>query len=402
MIRAPTVPGSVMPMTRRTTWIGVQDAVLALAAMSLGLAEIWVPFESVYGDGSPIVSTVGVVLGGVLLGLRRLRVEACIGVFVVWLVIGIVTLGQMHALFFGQVVPFMIALYSLARHGRGRLPWIGAAVAAVTLLFGDFFLDALQGLDEIVFHWTMCIIAFAVGWGLRRSEERAVAAAVRLRSLEYQAREETLAAVSAERTRIARELHDILAHSLSVIVVQAGAAEQVVDDDPSFVRRALGSIRSTGAASLDEMGRVVAMLREPGDDAALDPQPGIAALRELVDASAAAGLRVELQTRGDLDGLPAGLGLTVYRIVQESITNVRKHSDAAEALVAVRATATRIEIEVSDDGTPRRAGDSKRVGHGLIGIRERAALYGGQVTAGPTEHGFRVTAVLQTTAAARG
>jgi signal transduction histidine kinase len=322
------------------------------------------------------------------------------GVFAIWLVIGIATLGQVHALFFGQVVPFMVALYSLARHGRGRTPWIGAAVAAVTLLFGDIFLEVLHGLDEIVFHWTMCVIAFGVGWGLRLSEQRAVAAAVRLSSLEHETREETLAAVSAERTRIARELHDILAHSVSVMVVQAGAAVQVVDDDPAFVRRALETIRSTGTASLDEVRRVVAMLRDPADPVTLDPQPGIAGLHELVQASTTSGLRVDLETAGDLDSVPAGLGLAVYRIVQESLTNVRKHSNATEVVVVVRADADCVDIEVSDNGSPHRTGAPGRRGHGLIGMQERAGLYGGEVTAAPEDGGFRVRASLS--AAAHG
>lgn len=115
-------PGSVLPMTWWARSIGLQDAVLAGAVIGLGLAELWVPFESVYGAGSPTISSIGVVLCGMLLGGRRRRVETCIGVFVVWLVIGIASLGQLHALFFGQVVPFMIALYSLARHGQGRVP----------------------------------------------------------------------------------------------------------------------------------------------------------------------------------------------------------------------------------------------------------------------------------------
>lgn len=385
------------------TWVVAQDAAVALAVLILGLAELWVPFESVYGDGSPIVSTIGVVLSAAALALRRIRTEACIGVFVIWLAIGIATLGHMQALFFGQVVPFMIALYSLARHGRGRVPWIGAAVAAVTLLFGDIFLEALQGLDEIVFHWAVCIIAFAVGWGLRASEQRAVTAAVRLSALEYESREQAAAAVAAERVRIARELHDILAHSVSVMVVQAGAAEQVVDDDPAFVRRALASIRSTGAASLDEMRRVVAMLRDPDDAVRLDPQPGLAGLRGLVEASEANGLRTRLDTEGDLGAVSAGLGLAVYRIVQESLTNVRKHSDASEVRVVVRATPDLVEVDVSDDG-PRKTGpDSAHRGHGLIGMQERAALYGGEVTAGRTGSGFRVTAVLpMATAATHG
>lgn len=389
-------------MSRRQLWIGLQDACLALVVVVLGLAELWVPFESVYGDGSPVVSSIGVVLAGGALALRRLRTEACVAVFLIWLVIGIATLGHMHALFFGQVVPFMLALYSLARHGSGRLPWVGAAVAAATLLLGDFVIEALQGLDEIVFHWAMCVIAFAVGRGLRLSEQRAVSAALRLSAAEHELREATIAAVAAERTRIARELHDILAHSVSVIVVQAGAAEQVVEDDPAFVARALRDIRSVGTASLDEVRRVVEMLRGPGDAVSLDPQPGLAALRELVESSDSQTLRTTLDTAGDLGAVSPGLGLAVYRIVQEALTNVRRHSDASQAHVIVRAADDRVEVDVQDNGTAIRAEGPGRVGHGLIGMRERAALYGGHVTAARTDAGFRVTAVLPTPAVTHG
>src|SRR6185312_556334 len=135
-------------MTRRMWWFGAQDAGAAILIVGLGLSELWVPFESVFGDGSAIGSSIGVVLAGAALAQRRLRPAASILVFVVWLALGIATLGDVHALFFGQVVPFAIALYSLARHGQGRVPWIGAAVAAAVLLFGDIFIEALQGIDE--------------------------------------------------------------------------------------------------------------------------------------------------------------------------------------------------------------------------------------------------------------
>ena len=351
------------------------------------------PFESVFGDGSAIGSSIGVVLAGAALALRRLRPAASILVFVVWLALGIATLGDVHALFFGQVVPFAIALYSLARHGQGRVPWIGAAVAAAVLLFGDIFIEALQGIDELIFHWSVCTLAFAVGWGLRVSEERAVGAALRLSAVEYKSQVETAAAVAAERTRIARELHDILAHSVSVIVVQAGAAEQAVDDDPAFVRRALRTIRETGTASTEEMQRVVTLLRDPDNQAMLDPQPGIEGLAGLVEAAEQPGLRIDLDTQGELDDLPAGLGLAVYRIVQESLTNVRKHSDATQVSVAVRANPDGVEIDVTDNGSRTRPSDGGQ-GHGLIGMQERVTLYGGKLTARRTGEGFRVSALL--------
>lgn len=380
-------------MQWRGRWIGVQDAVIALVVTALGVAEVWVPFESVYGSGSAVASTVGVVVAGSALAFRRLDPRASVAVFLVWLAIGVATLGAMHALFFGQVVPFMLALYSLARHGKGRLPAVGSGVAAVTLIFGDLFIEALQGVDEIVFHWTMCSVAFLVGLGLRASEQRAVTAALRLSAVEHESQEEMLAAVAAERSRIARELHDILAHSVSVMVIQAGAAAQAVDDDPAFVRRALESIRETGKASLDEVRRVVSMLRDRDDPVALGPQPSLVALDELVEASNAVGLHVDLETQGDLNSLAPGPALAVYRIVQESLTNVRRHSDATRVDVSLRVTPERVAVEVRDNGRAKRppSGQVGQVGHGLIGMRERAALYGGELTAEATPAGFTVS-----------
>lgn len=379
-------------MERRRFWHGLQDALLAIALAALGVAELWVPFASVYGEGSPVVSTLGVLASAALLTQRRSRPALSIGVFVVWLVIGVLTLGQVHALFFGQIVPFMVALYSLARHGRGRIPALGAAVGALTLLFADLTLPQLQGLDEIVFHWTVCAVAFAVGWGLRSSEERAVAAAVRANEAAAESRERARTAVAEERARIARELHDVLAHSVSLMVVQAGAAEQVVDDDPEYVRRALETIRSTGTESLDEVRRVVSILRESGAEAGLEPQPGMGELPRLVESSRSQGLDVGLAIDGDPAQVPPGLGLAAFRIVQESLTNIRKHSEATSAEVAVRVAPERLEVVVRDDGPRRR--EPGGAGHGLIGMRERAAVYGGALEAGPSGAGFAVRAVI--------
>ncbi|WP_188744100.1 sensor histidine kinase [Agromyces bauzanensis] len=333
-----TVAGArfVEAMERRRFWHGVQDAALALALAAAGIAEAFGFVESVMGDGSPVVSSFGIVLAAGLLSQRRLHTWLLPGVFAVWLAMGVLTLGQMQSLFWGQLVPFIVALYSLARHGRGRLPWIGAGAAAVALLFADFFLPVLQSVDEIAFHWTVCVIAFAAGWGLRTSEARAVAAAMRANAAETESREQARAAVAEERTRIARELHDVLAHSVSVMVVQAGAAEQVVDDDPEYVRRALAAIRVAGANSLDEVRRVVSLLRESDAADGLAPQPGITAIGELVAAAEATGLEVDFEVSGTPHDVPPGLGLTAYRIVQEALTNVRKHSDARRARVAVR------------------------------------------------------------------
>ncbi|ACZ30657.1 histidine kinase [Xylanimonas cellulosilytica DSM 15894] len=371
----------------------LQDAALAAVVGGLGLAETWVPFESVFGVGSPVVSTVGIVAAAALLSQRRLRPAASIGVFVVWLALGVATLGELHALFFGQIVPFMVALYSLARHGAPRVAWSGAASAALTLVFADLSMPVLQSFDEIVFHWTVLAVAFAVGWGLRTSEDRAIAAAVRASEAEARSRERTIAAIADERARIARELHDVLAHSVSMMVVQAGAAAEVVEDDPAFARRALESIRATGTESLDEVRRVVSILRAPDDAAGLDPQPGIAGLHGLVEEVRAAGIAVDLAVTGDVEAVPPGLALAVYRIAQESLTNVRKHADATAATVRVECGSDAITVAVIDDGR-RTAEQVLEPGHGIIGMRERAGVYGGRLDARRTPDGFAVHAVL--------
>jgi signal transduction histidine kinase len=195
-----------------------------------------------------------------------------------------------------------------------------------------------------------------------------------------------------ERTRIARELHDVVAHAVTSMVVQAGAAEQAADDR-AYVQTALGSIRRTGNEALDEMRRLVTMLREDGE-APLGPQPRLAGLPELVADTSAHGPATRLEVAGERRELPAGLDLTVYRLVQEALTNVRRHARATECVVRLGYASDAIRLEVVDDGRGG-AADPGRGGHGLIGMRERVSLYGGSLEAGPEPgRGFAVRAVL--------
>jgi signal transduction histidine kinase len=205
-----------------------------------------------------------------------------------------------------------------------------------------------------------------------------------------------MAAVVAERTRIARELHDIVAHSVSMIVVQAGAAEQVVEDDPVFARRALEAIRTTGTDALAEMRRVVAMLRDTDEPGALTPQPGLEGVAALLRDAEATGLTTSLEVTGAARELPAGVDLAAYRIVQEAVTNVRRHAGASRVAVRVAYGEDDVRVEVVDDGRgPGEGHGVNGTGHGLVGMRERAALYGGTVAAGPAPgRGFAVRAVL--------
>jgi len=370
----------------------VVDIVLAAVVATAGLAEVWVPFVSVQGTGSPVVSTVGIVVGAALLALRRTATIALVGVPLTWVLLGVATAGDLQIIFFGQLVPMYLALYSGARFGAPRVGVAVCGSVVLTVVVADLTVPYLQEPGEILFHWGILLAVLLIALSVRRSEARAVRAAVRAERSEAESRRAALEAVAEERSRIARELHDILGHSMSVMIVQAGAAAQVVDDDPAAVRSALETIRSIGSDSLDEVRRVVALLRED-ENAGLAPVPGIDRIPDLIAQARAAGIEVTYTIDDGVAGLPAGPGLAVYRVVQEALTNVRRHASARSASVAITADADGVAVTVTDDGTGAATGID-RGGHGLLGMRERVALYGGTVEAGPAAQGWRVHAEL--------
>ena len=208
------------------------------------------------------------------------------------------------------------------------------------------------------------------------------------------ARAEARQAVAEERTRIARELHDVVAHSMSVVVVQASAAQRVMASDPDRAREALASIEVTGRDSLGEMRRILGALRGD-DDAPLAPQPGLEQFAQLVRHCEEAGLPVEVELAGSPRELPAGIELATYRIVQEALTNAVKHAGPAHAVVRLDYGDDRLDIEVTDDGRGAAADTITSGGQGLVGMRERVELFGGTFAAGPrTGGGYRVKARL--------
>jgi signal transduction histidine kinase len=200
-------------------------------------------------------------------------------------------------------------------------------------------------------------------------------------------------AVAEERERIARELHDVLAHNVSVIVVQAAAAGDVFETHPEQAREALRAIEASGRVALSELRRLLSVVRPDGDDDLIRPQPGLDQLDALVASMQAVGLAVDVRREGDRPPLPAGVELSAYRIIQEALTNTLRHAGATRADVTVRYAADAVTLEVIDNGTaaPRTNG----AGQGIVGMRERAGLLGGSVEAGPAPWGgFQVRARL--------
>jgi signal transduction histidine kinase len=212
-------------------------------------------------------------------------------------------------------------------------------------------------------------------------------------------RERAARAAADERARITRELHDIIGHAMSVMVVQAGVAEQLVGSDPARARTAVREIGATGRRSLAEMRQLIAALRDdeagPGDSLPRDPMPTLAQLPALVARVEAAGLPVTLRVHGEPQDLPAGLELATYRVVQEALTNCLKHAAATRATVDLVHEPDLVRVSVLDDGRGRAAAPTAAPGQGLVGMRERVAVYGGQLSAGPAPAGgFRVDATF--------
>jgi signal transduction histidine kinase len=201
---------------------------------------------------------------------------------------------------------------------------------------------------------------------------------------------EAQAAVAEERARIARELHDVVAHSVSVMTVQAGAARMMLGTDPDRALAPLLAVEETGRQALDELRRLLSILRPDDAGSGLVPQPGLENVPDLVESVRGTGLPIELAIGGDVRPVPPGLGLTAYRIVQEALTNTLKHASARQVRVRVDYRPEQLEVEVSDDGRGTSTGNPAPGGghgHGIAWMRERAALYGGQLHAGPGDGG---------------
>jgi signal transduction histidine kinase len=300
-----------------------------------------------------------------------------------------------------------IALYSAAAYTgqRASLLAAGATVASFLALYGFEVGVFWASVPFSFLVWLVLIFAGVWVWGRYVQVRRAYTAELEARAerAERDREAEARRAVAAERARIARELHDVVAHHVSVTVVQAGAARQVLDSDPDRSRSALVAIEEAGRRALTAMPSLLRALRTDDADEARAPQPTLADLDDLVAGVTAAGLPVTLRVLGSKQALPPSLDLCAYRIVQEALTNSLKHAGPANAEVVICYGREHLEVTVTDDGAEsasgRRPSDSdrrlRRSGHGLVGMRERVALFGGELHTGQRpEGGFQVVARL--------
>jgi signal transduction histidine kinase len=295
---------------------------------------------------------------------------------------------------FEAALAIIVALFALASRSDGRRLWIATAVSGVLLGTGEILAElAGQGVGNVLPPLALFCVTFVMGRIVHAHRRLAFGQQDRADRLERDQEARAAQAVIAERARIARELHDVIAHSLSVIVVQAAAERRVLPAGQRSTAETLDSIGQSGRQAMTELRRLLGLLRKGDGEVSLAPQPGLDGLGDLVAEARKAGAEVTLRTDGDLAAIPRGVDLSAYRIVQECLTNVRKHAQARHVDVLVRSRGRCVEIEVTDDGTAAPAPATG--GLGLIGMRERVAVYGGTVHAGPLDQGgFGVRASL--------
>jgi signal transduction histidine kinase len=355
------------------------DWLIVLALGGLAFVEIWE--EASFAGPRPINT---LLFGFAILALLWRRLAPITVLF-----IAVATLGIQANFFDPSSQPpltgfliLQVAFYSVAAHGKGRRAIIGGAVAGAAAILVIDLPRLLSGENpgDIVPTWA----AYAIAWIFGRLVGQGRLKAARLQDLaaqlEREREEKARLAVADERSRIARELHNVVAHSVSVIVVQAQAAQRLLEGEQQGARQALGSIEETGRQALAEMRRLLGILHRSGEDPALAPQPSLEHLDALIERTREAGLTVELRIEGEPEPLAPGLDLTAYRIVQEALTNALKHAGPAHAEVVVRYTSEELELEITDDGPG--TGNGGGAGHGLIGMRERLSLYGGDLESG--------------------
>jgi signal transduction histidine kinase len=373
----------------RRYWFDVAVVIAALASALEVVLERGGSRAPTTTEWFTIPAVVVTVLG--LLAWRRFEFAAPAAL---WLVAAAVTFvdGRLivstQAVFIaGLAAAFLLGNQRDANRGRIGLAIVLGGCAVIV------YNDPNHSAGELVFTPILFALGWLVGFALRERVAQAEAAEARARHAERERETAARIAVAEERARIARELHDIVAHAVSVMVLQVGAVRHRLPDELADDRDALRDVERTGRAALTEMRRLLGAMRGDREDLELTPQPGLGSLEPLLDEIRRAGLAVELRVEGDPVHLPDAIDLSAYRIVQEGLTNALKHANASHADVVVRYQPDELQIDVRDDGDGPSTSDG--LGHGLVGIRERVKLYGGQMNAGAANRrGFLLTTRL--------
>jgi signal transduction histidine kinase len=375
----------------------VADGLLAVGFFVLGLVGLFGPafFDQPYRD--PDAIAVALIAAQTLpLAWRRRRPGLVLAA------IGMATATYLVALYLptNATLAVLVAVYTFAAHAdrfRATAVVLILAVLSFVNVGGMVHAERVElTVEMIVVNYLIFAAAWLFGDNMRRRREQTRELEERAVLLERERDERAKRAVDEERTRIARELHDVVAHNVSVMVVQAGAGRRLVDKDPDRVTAALRSIEQVGRQALTDMRRLLGVLR-PDDDgfpSDLLPQPTLEHLDGLIETFSEAGLPVGVTTSGEPRPLPSGIDLTAYRIIQEALTNTLKHAGPSRATVTINYAADHVGLEITDDGRGLAARGSNG-GQGLLGMRERVALFGGNLDVGPRPGGgFRVRAHL--------
>jgi signal transduction histidine kinase len=324
-----------------------------------------------------------------LLARRRLPFAAPAGLWIVAAAVSFVD-GRLIVFPSAVLVAGMCAAFlvgNLADGFQARVGLVVVLAAAAVVAYNDPSSSA----GEFISLPVLFAIAWTVGLALRARSEQADAADVRAARAERERETTARIAVAEERARIARELHDIVAHAMSVMVLQVGAVRHGLPDALPDDRKALEDVERTGRTALGEMRRLLGAMRRESDDVDLAPQPGLAAIEPLLDEVRRTGLQVDLELEGEPASIPRALDLSAYRIVQEGLTNVLKHAGATRADVKIVHGPNELRIEVRDDGRGRHPDTGPGHGHGLVGVGERVKIYGGELDAGALNGGgFRL------------
>ncbi|GAA3139482.1 histidine kinase [Planomonospora alba] len=370
------------------------DLLLSLAVVVTGLVESF--GRQGTGPGriaDPVPLAAGAVAAGLLLLLRgRSPMAVLLALTATGVAVGWVTDTGYYAAWHFYSTLILVHTVGGAAEPRSRrgLAGLGCVLAAYA------HLQTLQSNDVAEVMITAIFLGAAYGSGilLRRQTDRTLRLAERAARLEAEREERARRAVAEERARIARELHDVVSHNVSVMTLHAGGVRMLLGGDPARGRERdmLLGVERAGRAAVGELQLMLGVLREGGAGPEA-PQPDLDRLDELVEQVRDTGLDVRLRITGERRPLPPGLGLSAYRVVQEALTNVRKHARAARADVVLAYGPGRLRVEIVDDGAGTGAGGEGPGGHGLIGMRERAAMHGGELSAGPLPGGgYRVAA----------